>query len=118
MAAPNPQNKMLSFAITDINLLHQIYMPFLRSGGLFIATDRPYKMGDELFLLLTLPDQPNERSPITGQVVWITPAGVVGNKKQGVGIQFIGVQSGDLKKRIEHILAKNPKKGIMRSMTL
>lgn len=118
MSSLNQQNKMFSLVITDVNLLHQAYMPFLRNGGLFIATDRLYKIGDELFLLLTLPDFPQERSPITGQVVWITPDGVAGNKKQGIGVQFIGVQAGNLKNRIEGILLKNPKKGIVRSLTL
>ncbi len=113
----NPQAKMLSLNIPDVNILMQLYMPFLKSGGLFIATDRPYKLGDELFLLLTLPDQPNDRSPITGQVVWITPEGAGGGRTQGIGIQFVGVQAGGIKKRITDLLAKAPKR-VFRTLTL
>ena len=51
-----------------------LIMSFLQNGGLFVPTTRPYRPGDEVFLLLTLMDEP-EKLPVAGRVVWITPEG-------------------------------------------
>jgi type IV pilus assembly protein PilZ len=47
-------------------------MPFVRNGGLFIPTAKSYKLGDEVFMLLNLMDEP-EKIPVAGKVVCITP---------------------------------------------
>ena len=49
-------------------------MSRLQNGGLFVPETRPYQLGDEVFLLLTLMDEP-EKLPVAGRVVWITPEG-------------------------------------------
>jgi type IV pilus assembly protein PilZ len=41
-------------------------------GGLFIPTNKTYKLGEEIFMLLTLMEEP-EKLPLAGKVVWITP---------------------------------------------
>ena len=38
----------------DKSALYASYMPFVRNGGLFIPTSKAYKLGDEVFMLLTL----------------------------------------------------------------
>ena len=48
-----------------------LIMSFLQNVGLFVPTTRPYRLGDEVFLLLTLMDEP-EKLPVAGRVVWIT----------------------------------------------
>jgi type IV pilus assembly protein PilZ len=78
---------VLSVAIRDRSALYAAYMGFVRGGGLFIPTSRPYRLGEELVLLLTLMQEP-ERLPVTGRVVWVTPRGAQGGKMAGVGIQF------------------------------
>ena len=62
-------------------------MSFLQSGGLFVPTARPYRLGDEVFLLLTLMDEP-EKLPLAGRVVWITQEGTQGNRQADIGIEF------------------------------
>ena len=62
-------------------------MSFLQNGGLFVPTTRPYRLQDEVFLLLTLMDEP-EKLPVAGRVVWITPEGAQGNRQAGIGIEF------------------------------
>ena len=64
-----------------------LIMSFLQNGGLFVPTTRPYRLGDEVFLLLTLMDEP-EKLPVAGRVVWITPEGPQGNRQAGIGIEF------------------------------
>jgi len=78
---------MLSLSIKERTALYAAYLPFVKRGGLFIPTNRPYQMGDQVYMLLTLMDDPN-RLPISGKVVWITPGGAQGNRQQGIGVQF------------------------------
>ena len=94
---------ILNVAIKDLNQLYECYMPFVNHGGLFIATNRPYMMGDEVFIVLELLEQP-EKIPLTGKVIWMTPAGVVSNRKQGIGIQ-LAEENADLVAKIETHLA-------------
>ena len=82
-----PRNGILSLTIKDKSVLYAAYMPFVRNGGLFIPTAKSYKLGDEVFMLLNLMDEP-EKIPVAGKVVWITPKGAQGNRLAGVGVQF------------------------------
>jgi type IV pilus assembly protein PilZ len=95
---------VLSLNINSKSALYSAYMPFLKRGGLFIPTTREYAFGDEVFILLTLMDEPS-RLPIAGSVVWVTPEGSQGNKAQGIGVQFSGDESGQsVRQKIEAIL--------------
>jgi type IV pilus assembly protein PilZ len=78
---------MLSISIRDPEVLHACWMPFLENGGLFIPGESCHEMGDEVFLLCSLMDEP-ERIPVTGSVVWVTPANAENKKAQGIGVQF------------------------------
>lgn len=110
-ATPDPISKgagvrpsVLSLNINSKSALYAAYMPFLERGGLFIPTTRDYALGDEIFMLLTLMDEP-ARLPIAGSVVWVTPAGAQGNKPQGIGVQFSSDESGQsVRRKIEGIL--------------
>jgi type IV pilus assembly protein PilZ len=62
-------------------------MSFLQNGGLFVPTNRAYRLGDEVFLLFCLMDEP-ETLPVAGRGVLITPEGVPGNRQAGIGIEF------------------------------
>ncbi len=78
---------ILSLTIKDKAVLYAAYMPFLQGGGLFIPTNKTYKLGDEVFMLLTLMDEA-EKFPLAGKVVWMTPNGAQGNRAAGIGVQF------------------------------
>jgi type IV pilus assembly protein PilZ len=98
---------VLSLNINSKSALFTAYMPFIKRGGLFIPTTRPYALGDEIFMLLTLMDEP-ARLPIAGTVVWVTPAGAQGNKTQGIGIQFSDDESGQAARmKIESLLGSH-----------
>lgn len=95
---------VLSLNINSKSALYAAYMPYLKLGGLFIPTTRPYALGDEIFMLLTLMDEP-ARLPIAGTVVWVTPEGAQGNKSQGIGVQFSNDESGQsARRKIESVL--------------
>ncbi|MEJ7804970.1 MAG: PilZ domain-containing protein [Telluria sp.] len=95
---------VLSLAIKEKAALYAAYMPFLRNGGMFVPSNKPYKLGDEIYLILALMDDPN-KYPIAGKVAWITPAGANNNKAQGIGVHFPDDETGQRAKlRIEEIL--------------
>ncbi len=81
------KNGILSLSIKDKAVLYAAYMPFVKGGGLFIPTKKEYDVGDEVFMLLNLMDEP-EKIPVAGKVVWVTPKGAQGNRAAGVGVQF------------------------------
>lgn len=104
MAEAAPRQGILSLSIKDKNALYQAYMPFVTNGGLFIPTDREYQMGQEVFMLLNLMEEP-ERLPIAGKVVWKTPVGSSGYRTAGIGVQFSDQDGGLARAKIENYLA-------------
>lgn len=95
---------VLSLTIKDKSALYAAYMPYVKGGGIFIPSNKPYKLGDEIFMLLTLMDN-KEKIPVAGHVVWVTPVGAQGGRAAGVGIQFSEKDSGAARAKIENILA-------------
>ena len=80
--------------------------PFVKGGGLFIPTNRSYALGDEVFILLSLIDEP-ERIPIAGTVVWVTPKGPEGNRASGIGVQFNNEDNGAARNKISRSCISN-----------
>jgi type IV pilus assembly protein PilZ len=97
---------VLSLNIREKAALYAAYMPFLKGGGIFIPTARQYTLGEEVFMLLSLMDDPN-RIAVQGKVVWITPEGVQGSRTQGIGVQFTQDDTGAAARaQIEKILGE------------
>ncbi len=95
---------VLSLAIKEKSALFAAYMPFIKSGGLFVPSAKTYQLGDEVFMLLSLLDDPN-KIPVAGKVVWITPVGCHGGKTPGIGVQFDDNENGTTaRNRIEGLL--------------
>ncbi|HEY5799419.1 MAG TPA: PilZ domain-containing protein [Burkholderiaceae bacterium] len=102
--AGGPRPAVLSLSIREKAAMYAAYMPFLKNGGIFVPTTKTYRIGDEIYLILALMDDPN-KYPLAGKVAWITPAGAQNNKTQGIGLQFPEDESGQrVKLRIEEIL--------------
>lgn len=99
-----PKQGILSLTIKDKSALYAAYMPFVKNGGLFIPTTKPYQLGDEVFMLLTLMDD-KEKMPIAGRIVWVTPKGAQGNRTSGIGVQFSELDKGQTRNKIENQLA-------------
>lgn len=78
----------LSIGFSDVKDLYRSYMPFLKTGGLFVRTSRQYKMGQALALTVTLPDA-LEPIMVSGKIAWITPPGSQSSSPAGIGITFI-----------------------------
>jgi type IV pilus assembly protein PilZ len=95
---------VIQLVFREKGALYAAYMPLLTDGGLFVPTTREYRLGEDIYLLLSLPDDP-QRFPVAGKVAWITPANASGGRTQGVGVRFPNDEkSRQLKVRIEELL--------------
>jgi len=106
MSTPSPPARpsVIQLAIKEKAALYAAYIPMFTDGGIFIPTTRSYSLGDDVYVLLTLPDDP-QRYPVAGKVAWVTPAKAAGNRTQGVGVCFPpDEKSRLLKLKIEEIL--------------
>jgi len=74
---------ILSLAIKEKSSLFAAFIPFVKNGGLFIPTSKAYKLGDEIFMLLNLMDEP-DRISVAGKIIWITPRGAGGSRTPGI----------------------------------
>lgn len=103
-SSTTPRPSVIQLAIKEKAALYAAYIPLFSEGGIFIPTAREYKLGDDIYVLLSLPDDP-QRYPVAGKVAWVTPAKAAGSRTQGVGIQFPrDEKSRLLKMKIEEIL--------------
>lgn len=103
-AASVARPSVLSLAIKEKSALYAAYMPFLVNGGIFVPTNKNYKLGDEIYLILTLMDDPN-KYPVAGKVAWVTPSGANNNRAQGIGVHFPSDETGTrVRQRIEELL--------------
>ena len=104
-ASPStPRPSVIQLAIKEKAALYAAYIPLFADGGVFIPTTREYKLGDDVYVLLSLPDDP-QRYPVAGKVAWVTPARAAANRTQGVGVRFPSDDKSKLLKvKIEEIL--------------
>ena len=88
IATPTPPRpSVIQLAIKEKGALYAAYIPLFTDGGLFVPTTREYKLGEDIYLLLSLPEDP-QRYPVAGKVAWITPANASAGRTQGVGVRF------------------------------
>ncbi|UUX94292.1 PilZ domain-containing protein [Aquabacterium sp. J223] len=95
---------MIQLVFKEKGALYAAYIPLFTEGGLFVPTQREYRLGDDIYLLLSLPDDA-QRYPVAGKVAWLTPPNASGGRTQGVGVRFPGDEKTRLlRARIEEIL--------------
>ncbi|NMM12812.1 MAG: pilus assembly protein PilZ [Rhodoferax sp.] len=99
-----PRPSVIQLAIKEKAALYAAYIPLFSEGGIFIPIAREYKLGDDVYVLLSLPEDP-QRYPVAGKVAWVTPAKASNSRTQGIGISFPkDEKSRVLKLKIEEIL--------------
>ena len=95
---------VIQLVFREKGALYAAYIPIFTDGGLFVPTTRDYRLGEDIYLLLSLPDDP-QRFPVAGKVAWITPVNASGGRTQGVGVKFPNDDKTRLLKlKIEEIL--------------
>jgi type IV pilus assembly protein PilZ len=99
-----PRRGILQLSIRDKSALYVAYMSFIKNGGLFVPTSKSYRLGDEVFIVLSIMEE-TEKMPVAGRVVWVTPRGAQGKRAAGIGVQFSDQDAGQTQKKIESYLA-------------
>lgn len=101
---PITRPSVIQLVFREKGALYAAYIPLFAEGGLFVPTAREYRLGDDIYLLLSLPDDP-QRYPVAGKVAWVTPANASGGRTQGVGVRFPNEEKmRALRVKIEEIL--------------
>lgn len=95
---------VIQLVFREKGALYAAYIPLMVDGGLFVPTTRDYRLGEDIYLLLSLPED-SQRYPVAGKVAWITPANASGGRTQGVGVRFPSDEKTRvLRLRIEELL--------------
>ncbi|MDC8785299.1 PilZ domain-containing protein [Roseateles koreensis] len=103
-AQTGPRPSVIQLVFREKGALYAAYMPVFSDGGLFVPTVRDYRLGEDVYLLLALPED-NQRYPVAGKVAWLTPANASGGRTQGIGVRFPADEKSRLiKLKIEEIL--------------
>lgn len=100
------RTSFLKLQLKTARALQSAYLPFIRDGGLFVPSLREFQLGEQLLILLQLPDR-GDNEPVAGRVVWLRPAGdaaAAAAGRPGIGVQLGRQDGGALRRRIEHML--------------
>lgn len=102
----NNASKLLqNVNILDKKELYRSYMPFIKTGGLYIPfnndiTSHKISLGQNIFIILTLLES-SKKHPIPGKIVWIQRSGFY----KGFGFSFGDTTPAKiLKEQIENII--------------
>lgn len=95
--------RALSLVFKDTDALKNAWMPILERGGLFVPTSTRHRLGQRVYLLLTLPEEEAAR-PASGIVVWLSPSGAAGQRDGGIGVH-LDTEEHALREHIEALLA-------------
>ncbi len=100
-------NSVIALALKDKQELQRRYMPFIKGGGIFIATKKQYLLGQTIMLDIRLLNE-LERYRLRSRVVWITPNCAHGARISGIGVQLL---EGQLNVKIKAYLASMQRLG-------
>lgn len=79
--------KMLNYTITEKPELYRCYMSFLKHGGLFVPTADVFHMGEEVLLIVNLPEH-NEPRYLRTSVAWLNSTSSASGQPKGIGLAF------------------------------
>jgi type IV pilus assembly protein PilZ len=102
--AATPRPSVIQLVFREKGAIYAAYIPLFTDGGLFVPTNRDYRLGEDIYLLLSILEDP-QRYPVAGKVAWVTPANASGGRAQGVGVRFPADEKTQLlKNKLEEIL--------------
>ena len=95
-----------SLVLEDTESLSAAWLPFLEPGGLFVGSRRDHVLGEEVVLLLQLPD--GEKRSVAGTVAWISADELSGRHRLGAGVALDGEEGRVLAETIRGIVGEEP----------
>lgn len=103
IAIDGDKTSVVPLRFKNLDQLYKSYMPFLKNGGLFIPTRRRYLMGQDVMMVVQMPEE-EESLSAGGIVSWVNTENAIGHKKQGIGVEFSDGNGIALRARIEALL--------------
>lgn len=94
-----------SLVLEDADSLSAAWLPFLEPGGLFVATRRDHFPGEEVVLLVHLPD--GDKCSVAGSIAWIGAEDLSG-QPAGAGVALDGEEGKALSEKIRRIVGDGP----------
>jgi type IV pilus assembly protein PilZ len=91
---PTRAGGIINYPIRDLQTLYASYLPFVSGGALFVPSNRTFPLGEDVFVVVTLPES-TER--VTHRMQGSRPA--------GFALQLLGDDGVRLKNEIEKMLA-------------
>lgn len=95
-----------SLVLEDAESLCGAWLPFLEPGGLFVATGRDHFLGEEVVLLLQLPD--GQKRSVAGSIAWISADELSGRRRAGAGVALEGEEGQELAETIRELVGEEP----------
>lgn len=96
-------SNIIRVTFNNKNELTKAYIKHFKYGGIFIAGNLNYTYGEEIFLIVGLPEG-SEPIAVSGKIDWLSPASAVGYPP-GIGVHFNFERAGqDAKSKIEIML--------------
>jgi type IV pilus assembly protein PilZ len=86
-----------------VNQLYRSYMPWFKNGGLFIPTIKRFQMGQEVLMMVMLPES-KDKFPAAGIVSMGLPAEFYRTQKATGGVEFSDDEGLALRYRIDGML--------------
>ncbi len=99
---PTRSGGIINHPIRDLQALYNSYLPFVSGGALFIPSNRTVQLGEDVFVVITLPES-MERTPLTGKVVWVTHR-TQGLRPAGFALQLSGEDGQKMSSTIDKLL--------------
>ena len=104
-----------SLVLGDSESVRRAWLPFLEPGGLFVPTRREHVLGEELVLLVQLPD--NTKQSFAGRVAWISAAETSGGRRRGIGVALEDSEGRALMSEFRNNLAQeSPPESVLLSL--
>jgi type IV pilus assembly protein PilZ len=99
---PTRAGGIINHPIRDLQTLYSSYLPFVSGGALFVPSNRHVILGEDVFVVVTLPESMT-RTPLTGKVVWVTHR-TQALRPAGFALQLSGEEGKKMSTEIEKLL--------------
>ena len=96
---PVERRKKMNITIRDRTLLYNSWMSFSKTGGLFVPSEEPFKIGDEVMIVLNVMEH-DRGFILLCKVGWISASAGNAAHPKGVGLVFPGDDNGRAAKAV------------------
>lgn len=94
-----------SLVLEDAAAAGRVWLPFLKPGGLLVTTRREHTLGEEVVLLVQLPD--GAKHSVSGRIAWISAETLSRPGRSGAGVALEGEEGLALSGKINQLAGED-----------